>query len=297
LLDRAWRRASRPSAANHSTELLTNTQTTPVWAALGRANLREPTHGKAQLYFLLHLGERIMPATKVKPTNRLNGSPVQESLYSLDKIRIKAVGITPLLCSNPSSMQPDLESGKPTRGGAKAKDDSVEAICRRAAYFDDDGNCAFPNAAIVSAIKDAAALLKLRVGTGKYAPSALTILEGGIWFDDKVIMSTLVHPKTGKPLTEKDYKVDMRRAVNQKTGGAIVAIRPRFEEWSTTFHLLVDTGNANLMAMIDQYGPTILGYAGISVGFGAFRAYIRPKKKTDRAGGQGPFGKCTLTII
>jgi len=237
-------------------------------------------------------------ATKTKPINRIesNGSHAAP-LYKLDTLQIKAVGITPLLCSNPAAMQPQLESGAPTRGKKTTADESPAAICRRAGYFDVDGNCAFPNAAIVSAIKDAADLLKLRIGSGRYAPSALSILEGGIWFDDKVILTTLVHPKTGKPLTDKDYEIDMRRAVNQKTGGAIVAIRPRFNEWAATFHLLVDTGNANLMGVLDQYGETILGYAGISIGFGAFRAYIRPKKKGLRAGGQGPFGKCTLTII
>lgn len=242
-----------------------------------------------------------MSATKTKPRNRIaesiNGDAHDSPLYKLDTLKIKAIGLTPLLCSNPSGMQPQLETGAMTRGKRAAKDDSVEAVCRRAAYFDSDGDCAFPNAAIVSAIKDAADLMKIRVGTGKYARSALTVLEGGIWFDDKVELTKLVHPKTGKPLSEKDYKVDMRRAVNQKTGGAIVAIRPRFDEWSTTFHLLIDSSNTELMSMLSKYGDSILGYAGISVAFGAFRAYIRPKKKGQRAGGQGPYGKCKLTIV
>jgi hypothetical protein len=224
-----------------------------------------------------------MPATKTAPKNRIaaNGHPAKPSLYSLDKLTVEVVGITPLLCANPADMQP--EGTGPSRGSKKDKDNSPEAVARRAAYFDADGNCAFPNVALYSAIIDAATLMKLKVGSGRYAPSAASILEAGLDFNYKVINTTVCHPDTWKPLAEKDYEIDMRRAVNQNTGGAIVAIRPRFDKWAAK-------SNSDCMGVIDAHFDDILRFAGMSVGLGAFRAYIKPKGRAKKSAG-GPFGK------
>jgi hypothetical protein len=238
-----------------------------------------------------------MQTTKAPSKNRIaetNGKHTAASLFSIDKLRIKVVGVTPLLCANPSSMQP--ESDAPTRS-KKAEDKAPEAVCRKAAYFDADGNCAFPNVALFSAILTAAELMKLKIGSGRMAPAAATFIRAGLTFDWQTRLTTLVHPKTGKPLTEKDYEIDMQRAVNQNTGGAIVAIRPRFDEWSATFDLLVDTSNSDLMGVIQNYFDDILKYAGFSVGMGAFRAYIKPKGKGAKQSAGGPYGKFSATII
>lgn len=237
-----------------------------------------------------------MPATKTKPTNRIeaNGAAIAAPLFSMDKLRIKVVGVTPLLCANPSSMQP--ESDAPSRS-KKADDKRPDVVCRKAAYFDADGNCAFPNVALFSAILTAAELMKLKIGTGRMAPAAANFIRAGLTFDWETTLTTLIHPKTGKPLTEKDYEIDMRRAVNQNTGGAIVAIRPRFEVWAAVFDLLVDTSNADLMGVIENYFDDILKYAGMSVGMGAFRAYIKPKGKGAKQSAGGPFGKFAATIL
>lgn len=238
-----------------------------------------------------------MPPTKAAPKNRIaetNGKhETPAPLFSMDKLRIKVVGVTPLLCANPSGMQPDSDA--PTRS-KKAEDKTPPAVCRKAAYFDANGNCAFPNVALFSAILTAAELMKLKIGTGRMAPAAATFIRAGLTFDWETRLTTLIHPKTGKPLTEKDYEIDMQRAVNQNTGGAIVAIRPRFDEWAAVFDLLVDTSNADLMGVINNYFDDILKYAGMSVGIGAFRAYIKPKGKAKQSAG-GPFGKFSATIL
>lgn len=233
--------------------------------------------------------------TKTAPKNRIaqNGAPKKADLFNLDKLVIEVVGITPLLCANPADMQPDEGGGTRTK---KQKDTSKEAVCRRAAYFDADGHCAFPNVALFSAIMDAAELMKLKTGTGRYAPSAASILQAGLDFDYEVILTKLLNPNTKQPLTEKDYEIDMRRAVNQNTGGAIVAIRPRFEKWSARFNLLVDTGNADCMSVIANYFDDILKYAGTSVGLGAFRKYIKPKGRAKKSPG-GPFGKFSAQVV
>lgn len=239
--------------------------------------------------------------TKAKANNRISSNghlktgPSPSGLFSIDKLQIKVVGVTPLLCANPSGMQHDAGGGS---RATKPKDNKPETICRAAAYFDENGSCAFPNVALFSAILTAAELMKLKVGPGgRMAPSAASFIQAGLTFDYEKVMATLVHPATGEPLTEKDYEIDMRRAVNQNTGGAIVAIRPRFDAWAATFDMLVDTSNADLMGVISNYFGDILKYAGMSVGLGAFRAYVKPKGKTAKRSAGGPYGKFSATII
>lgn len=239
-------------------------------------------------------------ATQTAPKNRItnNGKaePLADNLFSLDRLRIKVIGITPLLCANPQSM--GYDEGATSRGGKKADDKRPEAVCRKAAYFDQDGHCAFPNVALFSAILTASELMKLKIGPGgRMAPAAATFIRAGLTFDYKTVLTKLLNPETMKPLTEKDYEVDMRRAVNQNTGGAIIAIRPRFDQWAAVFDLLVDTRNSDLMGVIDNYFADILRFAGMSVGIGAFRAYVKPKGKTAKQCAGGPYGKFSGEVL
>lgn len=233
--------------------------------------------------------------TKTTPKNRIaqNGAPT--ALYAPDRLTIEVVGVTPLLCANPASMQPEADAS----GRSKSKQTPTkEEVARTAAYIDADGHCCFPNSAILSCILSAAELMKLRVGSGKYAPGAAKIIGEGLSFDYEVRLTKLINPKTREPLTEKDYEIDMQRGVNQNTGGGIVVIRPRFDHWAAHFRLLVDTGNADLMGLIDKYFPDILRFAGMTVGMGAFRGMIRKrtKAKVIYVPG-GPYGKFSGRIV
>lgn len=239
--------------------------------------------------------------TAVASKNRISGNGEaikslidRESLFEMDRLKIAVIGITPLLCASPSSMEYDAG------GGARAsKSKSLEPadVCRKAAYIDADGHCCFPNVALHSAILSAAELMKLKVGVGRMAPAAASFIHSGMTFDYETVLTKLVSPDTGEPLTEKDYEIDMRRAVNQNTGGAIIAIRPRFDKWAATFDLLIDTKNAQLMGVIDDFFDDILRYAGVSVGLGAFRAYVKPKGRTAKRNAGGPYGKFRARIV
>lgn len=238
--------------------------------------------------------------TKTKPKNRISDNhidlPAPETLFQLDKLKIHVVGLTPLLCSNPAGMMP-APSGKGGRPGPPKTHKTPEEIALSQCYLDDDGNCAFPNIALCSAIMLAAGRMDIRVGTGKYAPGAAGILHTGLSYDFEHEVVTLVHPTTGQPLTREDYEIDMRRAVNEKAGG-VVAIRPKFKEWAATFHLLVDSANANMMALIDMYLGDILRYAGLNIGLGAFRQYVARKlKQGEKPKPGGPFGKFSGQIV
>ena len=241
-----------------------------------------------------------MATTKTKaPINRItqNGhaaESVSDSLFSLDKLRIKVVGVTPLLCANPQGMSKEKPKGGRT---VAAKDMTPAEAARQAAYIDDDGHCCFPNVALYSCILDAADLMKIKVGEGRYPPSAATVIRSGMSFDYETKMAKLIHPTTGKPLTEADYQVAQDRAVNQNTGGAIIACRPRFDKWSAVFDLMIDSSNMLLMSMIDRSFADILRYAGMSVGLGAWRAYVKPKGKASKQSAGGPFGKFSGAIV
>lgn len=238
-----------------------------------------------------------------KPKNRISGidtgSAVADievpQLFELNRLQIKVVGITPLLCANPSTMMPTMDA--PPRKAAASKTPTPKEVARTAAYFDEDGDCAFPNVSLFSCILAAAELMKLKVGSGRYPPSAATIIQEGMSFDYKTKYVKLRNPKTGEPLTETDYAIDMQRAVNQNTGGAIVAIRPRFEEWSAVFDLLIDTENPAIVSLVNQQFPSILSFAGSSVGLGAFRAYVQPKGRGAKRRAGGPYGKFTAAVV
>lgn len=231
-------------------------------------------------------------ATKAAATTATQKNTEAPSLFNLAKLEIKVVGVTPLLTANPASMQPELNTSASARP-KKSKDLTSQEVAEQAAYVDKDGDYAFPNQALVSAILEAAELMKLKVGSGRYAPSAASILASGISFDYEVEFAKLVDPTTGKPL--RTFTVDARRGVNPSTGGGVVVIRPRFDEWAATFHLLVDTGNDQLMAVLHSSFSEILRYAGSSVGLGAFRAYVKPRAKAKRGVG-GPFGKFSAQV-
>lgn len=239
-----------------------------------------------------------MAMTATKSKNRIaNGTheSAVPNLFSLDKLRIKVVGVTPLICASPASMQPDTDGPSRSR---KSDDKDPKVVARKAAYIDGDGHCCFPNVALFSSVLTAAELMKLKIGPGgRMAPAAATFIQAGMTFDYETTFVKLRNPKTMAPLTESDYEIDMRRAVNQNTGGAIVAIRPRFDKWAAIFDLLIDTSNADLMAVVRDYFDDILKYAGMSVGLGAFRAHVKPKGKTAKRNAGGPYGKFTAAII
>lgn len=221
--------------------------------------------------------------------------PEPQLLSDWQPLKIKVVGLTPLLCASPASMMPD--TGGVARG-KKTDDMSVEAVAKRAAYIDAEGHCVYPNVALFSAILAGAELMKLKIGPGgRMAPSAVSIISTGLTFDYKVEMVKLLNPKTMKPLTPKNYVIDQRRGVNQNTGGAIVVIRPRFDEWAAIFNLLIDIENKDVVGVVDQYFDSILAFTGASVALGAFRAYVKPKGKGAKRNAGGPYGKFRAEIV
>ena len=82
---------------------------------------------------------------------------------------------------------------------------------------------------------------------------------------------------SGKPA--KDFEVDSRPVTIPSTRGRIMRHRPRFDNWSAKFELLV---NDDLLAV--EMAHQLLTEAGMTMGIGDFR----PQKR-------GPFGTFRVT--
>jgi len=212
-----------------------------------------------------------MVTTKVK--NRLNSQASNKPEFGLDTLRIRVVGITPLLMNNPANMKGSTTAAARKKTESSSPEQEVAAKC----YRDEEGHFAVPNQSLCIALIHAAELLKLRIGTGKFAPAVANLLMDGMFPDHEVQWAKLVEPKTGKALTE--YEVDTRRGVNPSTNGGVLINRPKFFPWCATFSLRIDSGNSDLSSILSSHLPEIITAAGVQVGILDGRAYVKTSGK------------------
>lgn len=145
--------------------------------------------------------------------------------------------------------------------------EEAEMNCYRAK----DGTLYHPSSAILSALCEAGSEFKQK-GSRKnlkfLVPAAVRMMDDIVPLFDG----------SGKPA--KDFEIDSRRVVNKNTKGAIIANRPRLDEWFARFDIKV---------FDDVIDPdtvhTLLVRAGERIGIGAFRPV--PSK--------GPFGVFAVT--
>lgn len=139
-------------------------------------------------------------------------------------------------------------------------------------YTDEHGVIHVPGTNIFRAIIDAglfhkAGRSKVTTAKSSMVPAAVALLE---------IACPVIDPKTGKAAV---WEVDSRSVVIPSTGGRIMAHRPRFDSWSISFTLEVDTTMFS-MPLVRQ----LVDDAGKRIGLGDFR----PARK-------GPFGRFVVT--
>lgn len=176
-------------------------------------------------------------------------------------LKIEIVGVTPLLIHRFSE---DAEQAKATRRmEVKQRDPREEAT--KNAYIAKDGSYFFNAFSIPGAMGNAGANHKAR-GTRKslrfVVPAAVRPMTEAI----------TICNGTGKPA--KDFEVDSRPVTIPATKGRLMRHRPRFDQWSAHFELLLDD---NLLSV--EMAHQLLTEAGQSIGIGDFR----PEKR-------GPFG-------
>lgn len=199
-----------------------------------------------------------MTKKKAVVTQQANGIPE----YTVKRIKVKIRGETPLLMNKLS-----IETLEKTSRNKLKQYDPKEEV-KKTAYVTEDGYLYIPAEAIYRCILNGASYKMIK------GRSLKKLLYGIFWIEpEKVILR---NPETGEPLTEKDYTIDLRSVVIQKS--RILKARAKVEKWEAEFYLCYYEGIAD---GIENYILMLaLPEAGIRVGLLDYR----PEK-----GGQ--FGK------
>lgn len=179
-------------------------------------------------------------------------------------------GISPLLMNNPASMEITSNQMR-TQKGISPEDEIAKAP--KKLYRWKDGTLYLP------AVQFRMALL-YAVGNKKVGRrSARSVISASVFCTEE--RCQLLNAENKKPLTDKDYEVDVRRIVNKTTKGSNLRARPMIRDWSLIVEFQIDT---------DLVSPEIvaenLNEAGKLSGCGDFR----PQK-------MGPFGRFDAKLI
>lgn len=190
----------------------------------------------------------------------------------MKSIRVKIKGISPLLMNR---FTEDAEASS-TRGTRTIKINNLtpREQADQAAYKDKEGKLIIPMTWIAGSFMDTASNYKQRgsrkslrwVARGAFLPEGSESPEYSCLLVD------------GIPTTK--YEVDSRPVVIPATKGRIMRHRPRIEEWSVEFKLMIDD---EILDPKDCH--EILNSAGKRSGIGAYR----PNK-------MGPFGKYQVSL-
>lgn len=170
---------------------------------------------------------------------------------SLERFRFQISGVTPILMNCPLNMKrPGSDAAAKVRKIPGPDEEAASLLYRNA-----DGTVYGP-AGFKSAIATAAKGMKF----GKLG--APGVIKGSVFVPIDSERIQLFNPRTKKPLTDKDYTVDSRRAVIPSSGAGIVKSRPRFEEWCCIAELDIETDFITpdaVLGLLKKAGQTV-GY-------------------------------------
>jgi len=181
-------------------------------------------------------------------------------------VRVKLVGLTPLLMNNPASMLlPKAVWDRPT------PEEEAEA----GLYASEDGKLYVKFDAIRACALHAARRMGLRKMARLLAGSLLNAnLEEPCWLYD---------PETGRPLTRADYVIDLQPVA--VGGRRVMRARPKIMKWATEAEFILNT----LIACPEDLEQTLLdalAWGGKYCGIGDYR----PERG-------GPFGRFRIEVI
>lgn len=131
-----------------------------------------------------------------------------------------------------------------------AHEDAVRAEYH--CYRNKDGQCYIPSDHIRGALIAAGSFVKAKVG--------------GRSKSMKTIVAAMFMPSPEEILLPDYDAIDKRSAVNRNVKARVITIRPRWNEWSVSFTLIVDEDSISELAI-----SQIIEYAGKYVGIGSFR--------------------------
>ena len=179
------------------------------------------------------------------------------------EITVRIEGRTPLLVNRflgegvPETEQPAYH----TKNGKTAREEAEQRL-----HKDKSGNPALTSDAALRTLINGGRFMKK--GTTKITTTKGSLLYG-----------ILRIPTLYIPIEHERWEVDIRSVVIPKTGGRIMRIRPRFDEWALTFQLDFDGEIVTLNELRE-----IVNHASRKIGLGDFR----PDRK-------GPFGVFDVT--
>lgn len=177
---------------------------------------------------------------------------------SLERFTFVVVGETPILMNNPAGMKKPGGNGGPTRPKIPVPEEEARSLV----YRDEAGRIFGPAMGFKAAIMSAA---KGRKFGKAFAPG---VIRGNVFCPLDAERVFLKNPKTGKPLTDKDYTIDSRRVELQsgtkKVG--VVRSRPRFEAWACDVALEIDPDGVEVAAVEELFK-----IAGRTIGYLDFR--------------------------
>lgn len=173
-------------------------------------------------------------------------------------------GLSPLLL-NRFTEENEVAVSSGTRVSIRANGLAPREMAESKLYRDKDGNCYIPGSMIFACLIGAGTFHK--TGNKKLTTQKDSLIPAGMAINELIC-----------PLQSSGWEVDSRAVVIPKTGGRIMAHRPRFDEWQCSFVLEVDE------AMFNEKTVRLLADdAGKKVGLGDFR----PSRK-------GPFGRFSV---
>lgn len=184
------------------------------------------------------------------------------------RISISIQGLTPLLL-NRFTDAAALAATSGTRGSSAGADRGTpREIAESKLYLDSNGKFCVPQPNLLRCIVDGGSFHKI----GK---KQVTTKESSLVYACADIVGLSIPIKT-----KSEWSVDIRPVVIPATKGRILCPRPRFDDWTLTFELVLNTDiiGVNLMRRI-------VDDAGTKIGLGDFR----PARK-------GPFGKFVVIL-
>lgn len=146
-----------------------------------------------------------------------------------------------------------------------SKEDAVRAEFHT--YINAKGKYYMPASHIMGSLINGGKQIKSKVGNAR---RSMANIVAGMFF----VRSTNGGEPEELPLGQR-YEIDKRSAVNHNVKGRVITIRPKWKDWSTEFHLLVDNDTITVETIKD-----IIEAAGSNIGTGSYR----PEHK-------GPFGR------
>ena len=182
------------------------------------------------------------------------------------RIAITIEGVTPLLVNKFTDAAAQAATSGTRGSSAGADRGTPREIAEAKLYTDDQGRFVVPQPNLLRCLVDGGSFHKV----GK---KQLTTKENSLIYACADIAGLSIPIRHKQP-----WCVDIRPIVIPSTKGRILCPRPRFDDWSLDFELILDT---------DIIGPNlirkVLDDSGKKIGLGDFR----PARK-------GPFGKFTV---